>query len=149
MPFHTKITRARWVLGPFTSEDMLEIATGVRDSIAQRIHAGLNANDLPAKPLKPGRNGHRGYPDYKIAHGLQPIRDWFWTGRTMRSLKVKSVNENRAMIGFVDPNADLIAHVNNLREKAFGISPKDRQALNAAVAAALRSHIKVRTTKVA
>lgn len=149
MPFHTKITRARWVLGPFASEDMLEIAMGVRDSIAQRIHAGLNANDLPAKPLKPGRNGRRGYPDYKIARGLQPFRDWFWSGRTMRSLKVKSVNENRATIGFIDPNADLIAHVNNLRERAFGISPKDRQALNAAVAAALRKHIKVATTKVA
>jgi len=53
--------------------------------------------------------------------GLQPFRDWFWTGRTMRSLKVKSASENRVEIGFVDPNADRIAHVNNLRENAFGI----------------------------
>jgi hypothetical protein len=149
MPFQAKITRARWVLGPFTSEDMLSIGNVVRDSIAQRIGKGVNANDEPAKPLKPGRNGHRGYPDYKIAHGLQPLRDWFWTGRTMRSLKVKSANENRAVIGFVDPKADLVAHVNNLRDKQFGVSPKDRSALNAAVLAVLRQARAVRVKRVA
>ena len=149
MPFQAKITRARWVLGPFTSEDMVSIGNVVRDSIAQRIGKGLNANDEPAKPLKPGRNGHRGYPDYKIAHGLQPLRDWFWTGRTMRSLKVKSANENRAVIGFVDPKADLVAHVNNLRDKQFGVSPKDRSALNAAVLAVLRQARAVRVKRVA
>ena len=114
MPFQTKITRARWVLGPFTSEDMETIGGVLADSIGKRIAAGLNANDEQAKPLKPGRNGRRGYPDYKAARGLQPFRDWFWTGRTMRSLKVKSASENRVVIGFVDPNADRIAHVNNL-----------------------------------
>ena len=149
MPFQAKITRARWVLGPFTSEDMLSIGTAVRDSIAQRIGKGLNANDEPAKPLKPGRNGHRGYPDYKIAHGLQPLRDWFWTGRTMRSLKVKNANENRAVIGFVDPKADLVAHVNNLREKAFGISTKDRNATTAAVLAILMRARVVRVERAA
>jgi len=67
-----------------------------------------------------------------------PIRDWVWTRQTMRSLKVKSANENAATIGFVDTNGDRIAHVNNLWEKQFGISPKDRQALNAAVLAVLK-----------
>ena len=138
MPFQAKITRARWVLGPFTSEDMETIGGVLADSIGKRIAAGLNANDDPAKPLKPGRNGRRGYPDYKAARGLQPFRDWFWTGRTMRSLKVKSASENRVVIGFVDPNADRIAHVNNLREKAFGVSPKDRLALRAIVLSVLR-----------
>ena len=37
------------------------------------------------------------------------------------------------MIGFLDPNAHRIAHVNNLREKQFGVSPKDRSALDTAV----------------
>ena len=35
--------------------------------------------------------------------------------------------------------ADAVAHVNNLREKAFGVSPKDREALNAVVRAVLRT----------
>jgi hypothetical protein len=149
MAFTAKITRARFVLGPFTSEDMLAIGNVLRDSIAARIGRGLNVNDTPAKALKPGRNGRRGYPDYKKARGLQPIRDWFWTGRTMRSLKVKSASENRAVIGFVDPNADRIAHVNNLREKQFGVSLKDRQALSAASLAVLRRGRVVRSAKAA
>jgi hypothetical protein len=149
MAFTAKITRARFVLGPFSSEDMLSIANTLRDSIAGRIGKGLNVNDAPAKALKPGRNGRRGYPDYKRARGLQPIRDWFWTGRTMRSLKVKSASENRAVIGFVDPNADRVAHVNNLREKQFGVSPTDRQALNAAVLAVLRQARAIRVGRAA
>ncbi len=138
MAFQPKITRARFVLGPFTSEDMQTIGNVLRDSIASRIGKGLNVNDAETKPLKPGRNGHRGYPDYKAARGLQPFRDWFWTGRTMRSLKVKSASENRVVIGFIDPNADRIAHVNNLREKQFGVSPMDRKSMNAAVLVALK-----------
>jgi hypothetical protein len=149
MAFTAKVTRARFMLGPFSSEDMLSVANTLRDSIAGRIGEGLNVNDAPAKALKPGRNGRRGYPDYKRARGLQPIRDWFWTGRTMRSLKVKSASENRAVIGFVDPNADRIAHVNNLRNRQFGVSPKDRAALAAAVLAVLRKAPVVRAARAA
>jgi hypothetical protein len=53
----------------------------------------------------------------------------------MRSLKVKSASENRVVIGFVDPYADRVGHVNNLRERQFGVSRKDRLALNAIVLA--------------
>jgi hypothetical protein len=149
MPFQTRISRARFVLGPFTAEDMQTLGGVLLDSISTRIRKALNVNDAPAKALKPGRNGRRGYPDYKAAHGRMPVRDWVWTGRTLRSLKVKSVNENRAVIGFVNPNADRIAHANNLRETQFGVSPKDRAALNAAVRAVLRQARVVRVRKVA
>ncbi len=149
MAFQTRITRARFVLGPFTSEDMETIGNVLVDKISTRIGKGLNVSDTPAKPLKPGRNGRKGYPDYKAARGLQPIRDWFWTGRTMRSLKVKSASENRAVIGFVDPRADRVAHANNRREKQFGISPTDRAALNAVVLAVLRKVRAIRLKKAA
>ena len=149
MPFQAKITRARWVLGPFTSEDMLTIGNVVVDSIKGRLHKGLNINDQRAKALKPGRNGKRGYPDYKAARGLQSFRDWFWTGRTLRSLKVKQASENRCVIGFIDPNSDLIAHVNNLRERAFGISPRDRLALNGIVREVLKTARVVRVARAA
>jgi hypothetical protein len=149
MPFQAKITRARWVLGPFTSEDMLEIGNVVVDSIKARLHNGLNVRDEEAKPLKPGRNGKRGYPDYKLARGLQPLRDWFWTGRTIRSLKVKQVSENRCVIGFINPNADAVAHINNIRERAFGISPKDRQAMIAVISAILRTSRVIQVRKAA
>jgi hypothetical protein len=149
MPFQTKITRARFVLGPFTAEDMQTIGSVLVDSVSARIRKAVNVNDAAAKALKPGRNRRRGYPDYKAARGLMPIRDWVWTGRTMRSLKVKSVSENAATIGFVDPNADRIAHMNNLRERQFGISPKDRAAVSAAVLAVLRQTRVIRVKRAA
>jgi hypothetical protein len=64
------------VLEPFTAEDMHTIGGVLVDSISARIRKAVNVNDDPAKALKPGRNGRRGYPDYKAARGLRPIRDW-------------------------------------------------------------------------
>jgi hypothetical protein len=43
------------------------------------------------------------------------------------------------VIGFSDPETDGIAHVNNLRERAFGVSPEDRKALTEIVLATLRT----------
>ncbi len=147
MPSSARITRARFVLGPFTAENMLEVGGVLRDVMAERINKGMNVGDAQSKPLKPGRNGRRGYPDYKQARGLQPIRDWVWTGRLMRSMKVKTVSENRAVIGFIDPRSDRVAHINNVREKQFGISPKDRKAMNAAVRATLKQQRIIRVRK--
>jgi hypothetical protein len=149
MPFTPKITRARFVLGPFSSEQMAAIGNVMVDTIKTRIQSGLNINDDPAKPLKPGRNGRGGYPGYKSSHGLNPIRDWTLRGRTLGSMKVKAANENRVVIGFTDDKADLIAHINNLRERTFGISPKDRIVLQAAVQATFKQARVVRTMKVA
>src|ERR1700685_3639877 len=121
--FQTKITRVRLPDTPFSPEQMAQLGEVLAQSIRARIHRGINANDASAKPLKPGRtvNGHRlrGYPDYKIARGLQGIRDWGWTGRTMRSLKVLSANQNGGVIGFSDAVADHRAHINNRIEKMF------------------------------
>jgi hypothetical protein len=149
MAFQTNITRARFVVGPFSSEQMQTVAQATTDSLAARIRRGQTVEDTDAKPLKPGRNGKRGYPDYKTARGLQPIRDWTWKGRTMRSLKVKSANENRAVIGFIDPKADAIAHWNNQREKQFGLSPKDEKVLGQAVNVTAKQGRVVRAEKVA
>jgi hypothetical protein len=84
-------------------------------------------------------SGRRGYPEYKAARGLQPIRDWTWSGHTLRCLKVLTANENRAAIGFLDEalpgrrmTASQIAAFNNRREAQWGVSPRDRQAVLAA-----------------
>ena len=47
-------------------------------------------------------------------------------------------NCEKQTVGFVDPNADRVAHVNNLGGQRFGVSPKDRLALNAIVLAVLK-----------
>jgi hypothetical protein len=133
MAYVPKITRARFVLGPFSAEDMTIIGTFMCDRIRRRIESGVNVEDNPSKALKPG------YEKQKARRGLNPIRDWIWRGRTLRSLSVKNANENRVVIGFSDPETDGIAHVNNLRERAFGVSPEDRKALTEIVLATLRT----------
>ena len=132
MAYAPKITKARFVLGPFSAEQMSTIGNFMVDRIKRRIESGRNVSDAPSRALKPA------YQKAKTRRGLNPVRDWTWRGRTLRSLAIKSANENRVVIGFVDPQADIIAHVNNLRERAFGASPEDRKSLREIVLATLR-----------
>jgi hypothetical protein len=134
--FQTVIRRARFVYSPYTATEMQGFAQVLADSIRARIQSGQNIYDQAAAPLKPGQSGRRGYPDYKAARGLQPIRDWTWSGHTLRCLKVLTANENRAAIGFLDEampgrrqTASQIAFYNNQRERQWGVSPRDRQAV--------------------
>lgn len=161
MPFQTKITRARFVLGRFSSEQMQAIGQVGADSIIDRIRSGKNANDAPSKPLsmkyreKKYPNGRirfgadQGYRAYKVKRGLPPVRDWKLTGWTLGSLKVKSASENRVVVGFINSRADTVAHINNQRERAFGLSPNDNRGLRSAVAATAKQVRVVRTVKVA
>lgn len=146
MAYQAKITRARFVLGPFSAEQMQAIGQVAADSIKTRILAGVNVQDQPSKALKPG------YLKRKVKgaqKGHAPLRDWFFRGVTLGSLKVKSADENRVTVGFVNDQADRIAHINNLREKAFGVSPNDRKAVNAAVLATLKQFRIIRFRKAA
>jgi len=95
--------------------------------------------------LKPAKPGRRGYPEYKSARGLRPIRDWTWSGHTLRCLKVLTANENRSVIGFLDEampgrkqTASQIAFYNNQRERQWGVSARDRAAVIAAILAGRR-----------
>src|SRR5579871_5244036 len=78
--FQTVLKSARFVYSPYTATEMQGFAQVLTDSIRARIQSGQNIYDQAAAPLKPGRPGRRGYPDYKSARGLQPIRDWTWSG---------------------------------------------------------------------
>ena len=132
--FQTKITRARLTVSPFSSEQMLTIGNALMTSIKTRIQSGLNISDSPAKPLKGVTHGaYIPYARQKERHGIAGLRNWTWTGRTLRSMKVLSVSENAGKIGFTDSKSDQVAHINNLREKAFGVSPNDRLVLQKAV----------------
>jgi len=131
--FQTVIRRARFVYSPFTAQEMQGFGQLLADTIRARIQAGQNIYDQAAAPLKPGKPGRRGYPDYKSARGLQPIRDWTWSGFTLRCLKVLTANENQAVIGFLNETmpgrsltANQIAWLQNRREAQWGVSPRDR-----------------------
>src|ERR1700689_4743971 len=100
--FQTVIKSARFVYSPYSATEMQGFGQVLADSIRARIQNGQNIYDQATAPLKPGRSGCRGCPDYKSARGLKPIRDWTWSGHTLRCLKVLTANENRAAIGFLD-----------------------------------------------
>jgi hypothetical protein len=135
---------ARFVYRPLSAEDMTTIGNAVIADIKARIHKGQNVADSPAKALKPGRNGHRGYPDYKVARGLQGIRDLVWRGMTMRSLRVISAKDNEVRIGFDNPQAAQIAAINQNREEMFWFSPANKQLIQRLVSAALANAEAVR-----
>lgn len=125
--FQPKITRARFVVSPFSSEQMTTLAGVLRDSMRTRMLAGLSVSDSPAKPLTPK------YAATKQRRGGQPVRDWKLTGKTLNSMAVLSASENRAVIGFSDPRAARIAAFNQRKERSFGVAPRDRQKLVEAV----------------
>jgi len=131
--FVTVIKKTRFIYSPFTTEEMTSFGQLLADTIRARIQAGQNVYDQAAAPLKPGKPGRRGYPDYKSARGLQPVRDWTWSGHTLRCLKVLTANENQAVVGFLQETkpgrsktAAAIAYINNRREQQWGVSPHDR-----------------------
>jgi hypothetical protein len=149
-----QITHARFVVGAFSSEQMATLGNILSDAIKARIQSAMNVYDLPAKPLsdkvkvRRGRdfadysevnfNAPRGYATQKRKKGRNPVRDWTNSGRTMQALRMLAASENRAVIGFNNPVAGRIAHWNNLKERAFGVSPSNRQVLMAAMRATMR-----------
>lgn len=130
--FRPKITRARFVVSPFSAEQMVEIGQSCVDSIKARLERAENVYDLPAAPLKERKPG-RGYKTYKARRTPPAIRNWRFTGRTLRGMRVLRANENRVVIGFSDPVAAMRAAINNRRERQFGLSPANWKDIIAAV----------------
>ena len=140
---------ARFVYRPLSAEQMATIGNLVIADVQARIRKGQNVADAQAKPLKPGRNGKRGYPDYKTARGLQSIRDLVWRGLTMRSIRVISSKSNEVRIGFDNPQAARIAAANQNREAMFWFSPKNKKLIQELVSTTIRAAEFVRIGKVA
>ena len=120
--FKTKISKARFVVSGLTSQQMVEIGAVCVDSIKERLSHGQNVSDTSAKPLSAGSRG-RGYRTYKARRSPPAVRNWRFTGRTLRAMRVLRADENKAVIGFSDPIAAMRAAINNRRERQFGISP--------------------------
>jgi hypothetical protein len=122
-----KVSHARFVVGAFSSDQMLTLGNILADKVGTRIRQGINASDLPSKPLKDK------YAKFKQQKGRNPERDWTMSGNTLRALRCLTADENRATVGFNNPVANRIAHWNNLKERAFAVSPRDHEILVQAV----------------
>ena len=122
------IRSARFKNHPFSTDEMLLLGNSLRDSVRDRIRRAADVYDAPAPPLKPHRkNPNSSYSAVKVRrYGGQPLRDWWRTGRTLRSLQVLTVSAGRAVIGFTDAVTNFRAFINNRRHRQFGVSPQDR-----------------------
>ena len=147
--------KARFSEPGLDAEQMLRIGEKVRGSIYDRIRAALDVNDRPAPPLRQtmrsnfrdvrgqrlfsiGASNRKTYAHYKVTrYGGKPIRDWWRSGRTLRSLKVLRAAKNRVVIGFTDAVSNMRAFFNNRRWKQFGMSPRDKAVAQEAFVAEL------------
>lgn len=134
----------------YTPDRMEAIATSLLRKIRDRISHGMDIYDGPAKPLK------EGYRKFKTQRGGAPLRNWHLTGITMGHLKVKHVQPNRAVIGFLpgfrrysaksklgaDKTVELskravtiafVVQQNQRRHLQWGMSPSDRAVLVRAI----------------
>ena len=151
--FQARITHATLTFSPFTSETMMTIGQTVLDHIKARIQSVQDVTDSQAKPLKEtyaeekrrGRYVALGGP--KKYSGL-PVRDWTLRGRTMQSLKVKAASEERVTIGPTSQETTMIVLARNRKDKMWGISPSDQDALHAAIRTVLLQKPPVRIAKV-
>lgn len=155
-PFETTIKRARFDVSGYEPILMAEISDKLVASIKERLADGLDANDGPAPALSFRQNSESNWPSYanqKIKAGKQPMRDWNFTGRTLRSLHTLSATDNRAIIGFDDAGAgtsvqrssrgvtwkrkllapSAIAAINNRRSRQFAVSPRNQVDLMKAI----------------
>lgn len=120
MAFTPKVSKARFALSRYSGQQMLSFGDALAESIKARISRGETIYDTPAPPLK------EKYARYKLRRMGSGLRDWRYTGRTMRALRPLRANENRVVVGFSDPGVQVRVAVNNRRSRQFGMSPRDR-----------------------
>lgn len=131
--FSTKISRLRLTLSPFTSEQQARIGESMLDAKLARWRQAIDSTDSPAKPLS------KTYASRKANRlGRSPIRDWYWSGRTQGSFKVKAANEEMVTIGFVDSIADQRVTINRRICEMLSDSPSDTETLHAAISTEIR-----------
>lgn len=148
--------KARFHEPGLTADQMLRVGEALRKSVFDRIRLGQDVNDRAAPPLTQTQRSNsktvdqqrlywiskgtrKTYAHYKVVkYGGKPIRDWWRTGRTLRSMKVLRAMKNQVVVGFTDAVSNARAFFNNRRWRQFGVSPRDREALAAAVSVELR-----------
>lgn len=154
MAYQPKVSKARFRVGDIPADAMIRVGEAYRKSQDGRLARALDIRDASAPPLKRVQRSNfrtvnqerlyrispdyrrKGYADYKVSKfGGQPIRDWFRTGLTRRSIKVLSARPNQVSIGPTNSTADLRITFNQRRWPQFGVSPNDQRAITAAVAA--------------
>lgn len=133
--FQTKITKARFVVSPFTGRQMVDVGRSLIDSNFERWDSGIDALDGRA----PGLTAK--YARFKsFARRKRAIRDLDLTGRLRASIQVLSANENKVTVGPTDGmyansfkrgqlSFSAVLTLNQRRWRMWGVSPADKAKL--------------------
>ncbi len=130
MAFQPKTTRARFNESGLTTDAMIGIGESFIDSMFARWDRAENVYDVPAKPLK------KGYAIQKSKLRRGNRRNLKLTGDMRAHVKVLSANQNRVVIGPTDSAMAERIRFNNMKDRQYGVSPKDKEAIVKAVLAA-------------
>lgn len=128
--FQPRITKAQFVVSPFTPQQMIEFANALLADVNARLGRGENVYDQPAKPLS------ERYAKWKARKYPPAVRNLKLTGRTRRGAKVVSASENRVVIGFTDPVAEQRVERNQRRERQWGVSPANLRHIGSVISLA-------------
>ena len=139
-------SRASFEATRWTADVMAAIAQEFADNIKTRIMGGSTVSDAAARPLSAG------YVKQKRQMGASDFRDWTRSGWLMRLLKVLTVSNGRAVIGFVSqpavwvgrfkrPATPVLVAILQRMERMFGVSPRNKAFIAQRIAAAARVKI--------
>lgn len=133
--YQPKITRARFVVSPYTPQQMVQIGQSLIGFNFARWDRGIDATDSAAKPLAAKYARRKSYTGRRRA-----VRDLNLTGRLRDSIRVLNASENKVTIGPVDgtysestkygvlTNSDVLS-LNQRRSRMWAVSPNDRAAV--------------------
>jgi len=98
---------------------METLGDDLAESQRNRIRSGIRVDGNASSPLSPR------YARSKARRFGNAKRNWNASGLTLSSLQRLRSGDNRVVIGFVTPEANKRAAINNAREKMFGLAKVD------------------------
>lgn len=129
----------------FSETQMRALAANAEAQMRARMLRGVNVFDAPAKPLS------ERYAKQKQRRGRAPIRDWTFTGETMRNMKVLETSSKAAEVGFDwraavsgskgRPGPFQKALFQQNREPLFGLSLQDERAVGVSAEAMFAQNV--------
>jgi len=140
----------------FSRVRMGKLAEFARDTVVARIRTGRGSDDAAMAPLSRKTSAVRnagkvvrirsGYAEAKARRGLQPIRDWWGTGKDgghmLDNLTVRQATPNSARIAITSKKQRDKAIANERRSPALSFSPADVEKITARAVEMFRAEVR-------
>lgn len=120
MAFETVIKKVRFEFVGYSGEQMTTVSNAmITKAILPRIQSGAKIDGSPAQGLT------NRYARLKARKHPPALRNWSFTGQTLRSMKTITAKPNQAVVGFTTNAANMRAGINNARARQFGVGQRE------------------------